>query len=78
MVGPAEWRLFIAPDGQVYRVYRAPRERATGVSEVHSALVFETEEGEWIGVVPVAAELAIEILEVEDLLLLLQWARTWG
>lgn len=78
MVGPAEWRVFIAPDGEVYRVYRAPRERSTGVSESQATLVFETEDGDWIGVVPVAAELTIELLEVEDLLLLLQWARTWG
>ena len=77
-MGPAEWRLFIAPDGEVYRVFRAPRERSTGVSDVHSTLVFETEDGDWIGVVPVAAELTIELLEVDDLLLLLQWARTWG
>lgn len=78
MVGPAESRLFISQDGQVYRVYRAPRERATGISQSHSTLVFETEDGDWIGVVPVAADLSIEMLDVEDLVLLLQWARTWG
>jgi hypothetical protein len=78
VVGPAESRLFIAPDGQVYRVFRAPRERSTEVSEVQATLVFETEDGDWIGVVPVSADMTIEILDVEDLLLLLQWARTWG
>lgn len=78
MVGPAESRIFIAQDGQVYRVYRAPRERSTGISREQSALVFETEDGDWIGIVPVSADLAIEILNVEDLLLLLDWARTWG
>lgn len=78
MVGPAESRLFIAPDGQVYRVFRAPRERATGINPDQSALVFETEDGDWIGIVPVSADITIEMLEVEDMLLLLQWARTWG
>lgn len=69
-----EYRLFIATDGQVYRVYRAPLERAAGVSRIHRALVFETENGDWIGSVPVAAEVSLDALGVDDLLLLLGWA----
>ena len=48
MVGPAESRIFIAQDGQVYRVYRSPRERSTGINPDQSALVFETEDGDEI------------------------------
>lgn len=70
----AEYRLFIAPDGEVYRVYRAPLEGASGISARRRALVFETEDGDWIGAVPVAAEVPLEGLGVDDLLLLLGWA----
>ena len=65
-----EYRIFIAPDGEVYRVYRAPLEHATGISTRRRALVFETEDGDWIGSVPVTAEIPLEGLGVEDLLLL--------
>jgi hypothetical protein len=75
VVPQAEWRLFIAPDGQVYRVYRAPRERASGISPIHRSLVFETEDGDWIGTVPVVAELELRHISVRDLLVLLEWAQ---
>jgi hypothetical protein len=74
----SEFRLFIAPDGEVYRVYRAPLERATGISRLHRALVFETEDGDWVGTVPVTAELPLDGLAVEDLLFLLNWAERSG
>ena len=73
-----EYRLFIASTGEVYRVYRAPLERRSGVSRLHRALVFETEDGDWIGQVPVAAEVPLDGLGVEDLLLLLGWAERLG
>jgi hypothetical protein len=73
-----EYRLFIAPDGEVYRVYRAPLERPSGVSPLRRALVFETEDGDWIGSLPVAAEIPLEGLGVDDLLLLLGWAERAG
>ena len=71
---PAQYRLFIAPDGAVYRVYLTPRERASGISQLHRTLVFETEDGEWIGAVPVVAELPLGELHVRDLLARLQFA----
>ena len=70
-----EYRLFIAPDGEVYRVYRAPLEGTTGISSRQRALVFETEDGDWIGSVAVGVEVPLEGLGVEDLLLLLGWAQ---
>jgi hypothetical protein len=71
-------RRFIAPDGAVCRVYLTPRERPSGISRTHRALVFETEDGRWIGAVPVVAELRIERLEVRDILALLEFAEHWN
>lgn len=74
----SEFRLFITPDGEVYRVYRAPLERATGISPLHRALVFETEDGDWIGTVPLPAEIPLDRLDVADLIELLAWAERSG
>jgi hypothetical protein len=74
----SESRLFIAPSGDMYRVYRAPLERPGGISRLQRALVFETEDGEWVGAVPVAAEVPLDGLGVDDLLLLLGWAERTG
>lgn len=73
-----EYRLFVAPDGEVYRVFRTPLETRAGPSRTHRTLVFETEDGDWVGTVPVAAEIPLEGLGVEDLLLLLGWAERSG
>lgn len=73
-----ESRLFIAPDGDVYRVYRAPLERNAGISPLHRALVFETEDGDWIGSVPITAEARLHEMDVRDLLFLLGRARREG
>lgn len=74
----AQYRLFIAPDGATYRVYLTPRERPSGISQIHRTLVFETDEGQWIGAVPVVAELPLDNLDVRDLLALLHFAEQWG
>lgn len=73
----AQYRLFIDPDGTVYRVYLTPRERPSGISQIHRALVFEHEDGRWIGAVPVVAELPLERIPVRQLLSLLEFAEQW-
>lgn len=75
---PAQYRIFIAPDGATYRVYLTPRERSSGISRLHRSLVFEAEDGRWLGAVPVVAELPLERLDVRELLALLEFAEHWN
>jgi hypothetical protein len=61
-------RSFVAPDGTAYRACLAPLERPTGrVAADMNALVFETEDGRWVGSTPLYRSVRLESLTGEDL-----------
>jgi hypothetical protein len=77
---PAGERPFTDPQGDRYRVRIAPRELSggRGVSENLKAIVFETEEGQWVGAVPVYPHVSLATLGPEELAELLEQAKRRG
>ena len=67
-------RLFVeAETGERFRISIAPYERRTGrgVSRQLKALVVETEDGRWVGSVPIYRNVTLESLSEADLVQLL-------
>jgi hypothetical protein len=62
-------RLFTDRPGNRYRVRITPRELSGGggVSENLKAIVLETDEGQWVGAVPVYPHVALAGLSQEEL-----------
>ncbi len=77
---PAGVRLFTDAAGNRYRVRITPRELSggRGVSESLKAIVFETDEGQWVGAVPVYPYVTLSALSHEELVRLLDQAKRRG
>jgi hypothetical protein len=75
-----DWREIRATPEWTFRVRLAPHERSggLGVSPHLNALVFETEEGEWVGSVGVYPTVRLEELSDAELLDLLDQAISTG
>ena len=72
------FRYFVDPDtGERYHVRLTPRELAgaRGVSQFVNSVVFETEAGEWIGVVPVFSPYRLDTTAERDLKVMLERAK---
>ena len=70
-------RLFVeAETGERFRISIAPYERRNGrgVSQQLKALVVETEDGRWVGSVPIYRTVTLESLSEADLVQLLDQA----
>lgn len=77
---PAGERLFTDRRGHRYRVRIAPRELSggRGVSKKLKAIVFETDEGQWVGAVPIYPHVLLASLSDEELARLLEQAERRG
>ena len=72
--------LFDPETGERYQVRIAPRELtgSQGVSPMLNSLVFETEAGAWVGLVPVSSPVKLEDLSEQQLRKMLGRARRRG
>ncbi len=77
---PAGVRFFTDREGTRYRVRVTPRELSggRGISENLKAIVFETDEGQWVGAVPVYPHISLVSLSQEELARLLEQAKRRG
>ncbi len=77
---PAGERPFTDPSANRYRVRITPRELSggRGVSESLKTIVFETDEGRWVGAVPVYPHVSLATLSPEELAHLLEQAKRRG
>jgi hypothetical protein len=71
-------RIFTAASGRRIRVSLAPRERRSGgVESTFRSIVFEVDNGEWIGSAPIMGGRSLWSLSGEEVQIYFQQAQRW-